>query len=90
VIGYDLLLLVRSALENSECPFANLPEKRPGRWGQGLTAAKMKDCRWLKPVLVGQFEFREWTADDICGIRGSWPCGMIKKATAVRRESVQQ
>ena len=32
--------------------------------GQGLTAAKMKDCRWLKPVLVGQFEFREWTPDN--------------------------
>jgi bifunctional non-homologous end joining protein LigD len=24
----------------------------------------MKDCRWLKPVLVGQFEFREWTPDN--------------------------
>ena len=23
----------------------------------------MKDCRWLKPVLVGQFEFVEWTPD---------------------------
>src|SRR5207244_3870334 len=35
-----------------------------GRWGQGLTAAKMKDCRWLKPVLVGQFEFLEWTGEN--------------------------
>ena len=52
------------ALEISTCPFANLPEKRSGRWGQGLTAAKMQDCRWLKPVLVGQFEFREWTPDN--------------------------
>ena len=25
-----------------------------------MTAAKMKECRWLKPVLVGQFEFLEW------------------------------
>ena len=24
------------------CPFANLPEATPGRWGQGLTAAKMR------------------------------------------------
>ena len=24
----------------------------------------MADCRWLKPVLVGQFEFLEWTGDD--------------------------
>ena len=46
-----------------DCPFANLPEARSGRWGEGLTAEKMKDCRWLKPLLVGQFEFVEWTPD---------------------------
>jgi len=51
-------------LEQVDCPFSNLPEKREGRWGQGITAAKMKDCRWLKPVLVGQFEFTEWTPDN--------------------------
>jgi bifunctional non-homologous end joining protein LigD len=50
-------------LEIKECPFANLPEKRAGRWGAGLTAAKMAECRWLKPQLVGQFEFVEWTQD---------------------------
>jgi bifunctional non-homologous end joining protein LigD len=43
------------------CPFANLPEVTPGRWGQGLTAAKMKDCTWVKPKLVANFEFLEWT-----------------------------
>jgi bifunctional non-homologous end joining protein LigD len=51
-------------LETDVCPFANLPEKKAGRWGEGLTAKKMQECRWLKPVLVGQFEFLEWTADD--------------------------
>jgi DNA ligase D-like protein (predicted ligase) len=51
-------------LEISECPFANLPEERSGRWGQGLTLAKMAQCRWLKPELVGQFEFLEWTSDN--------------------------
>lgn len=51
-------------LETHVCPFSNLPESRSGRWGEGLTAAQMKDCRGLKPVLVGQFEFREWTPDD--------------------------
>jgi bifunctional non-homologous end joining protein LigD len=50
-------------LQVAACPFDNLPEKKSGRWGQGLTAAKMKECRWLKPVLVGQFEFVEWTTD---------------------------
>lgn len=47
----------------SGCPFANLPEKKAGRWGAGLTAAKMAECRWLKPQLIGQFEFVEWTED---------------------------
>jgi ATP-dependent DNA ligase len=42
-------------LETAECPFANLPEPKSGRWGQGLTKTKMVHCRWLKPVLVGQF-----------------------------------
>ena len=51
-------------MEINRCPFANLPEARSGRWGQGLTAEKMKDCRWLRPALVGQFEFLEWTPDD--------------------------
>jgi ATP-dependent DNA ligase len=50
-------------LEVDRCPFANLPEAKAGRWGVGLTAEKMKECRWLKPVLIGQFEFVEWTAD---------------------------
>ena len=52
------------ALETVECPFANLPEARSGRWGQGLTKAKMADCRWLEPVLVAQLEFVEWTGDN--------------------------
>ena len=51
-------------LETPECLFPNLPEARGGRWGQGLTAEKMKECRWLTPVLVGQFEFVEWTPDN--------------------------
>ena len=39
---------------------------RSESWQVGcrLTAAKMKDCRWVKPVLVGQFEFTEWTPDN--------------------------
>ena len=52
------------ALEIPECPFANLPERRSGRWGLGLTAEKIKDCRWVRPELVGQFEFVEWTPDE--------------------------
>jgi bifunctional non-homologous end joining protein LigD len=45
------------------CPFANLPEKHNGRYGAGITAAAMKHCHWLKPALVCQVKFSEWTRD---------------------------
>jgi bifunctional non-homologous end joining protein LigD len=51
-------------LEIDQCPFSNLPEAKSGRWGQGLTKAKMTECQWLTPVLVGQFEFLEWTGEN--------------------------
>ena len=51
-------------LKIAECPFANLPEKEPGRWGQGLTAEKMKSCTWIKPVIVVRIDFAEWTGAD--------------------------
>jgi len=73
-------------LEIPECPFVNLPEAKSGRWGQGLTKEKMKDCRWLKPVLVGQFEFTEWTPEN--HLRHSRFVGLRedKRATDVVRE----
>jgi bifunctional non-homologous end joining protein LigD len=73
-------------LEIDECPFANLPEAKSGRWGQGLTKAKMAAVQWLKPVLVGQFEFLEWTADN--HLRHSKFVGLRedKKAREVVRE----
>jgi ATP-dependent DNA ligase len=74
-------------LETKECPFANLPEKKAGRWGAGLSAAKMVECRWLKPVLVGQFEFVEWT--DVHHFRHSKFVALRddKKAKDVRQEA---
>jgi bifunctional non-homologous end joining protein LigD len=50
-------------LETDKGPFANLPEAKSGRRGEGLSAEKMKECVRPKPVLVAQFEFTEWTPD---------------------------
>ncbi len=66
---------------------ANLPEKRSGRRGQGLTSAKMKECHWLRPALVGQFEFVEWTADLHLRHTRFIALRDDKTATDVRRES---
>ena len=48
----------------SKCPFVNLPERHKGRWGEGLTAADMDKCVWVRPQLVARIEFLEWTPSD--------------------------
>jgi bifunctional non-homologous end joining protein LigD len=69
-----------------ECPFYNLPAVGRNRWDQGLTAAEMRRCHWVKPVMVCQVRFTEWTRDDrlrqpvFLGIRED------KSATEVVRE----
>ena len=51
------------------CPFSNLPQRDKGRWGQGLTAEKMAECRWLKSQFVAQIEYADWT--DVSHLRHS-------------------
>jgi ATP-dependent DNA ligase len=50
-------------LETDKCPFANLPETGPGRWGD-ITASRMRECVWLRPGTVAQFRFLEWTPSE--------------------------
>ena len=50
-----------NALETEVCPFANLPEKKRTAWA--LTKEEMKKCVWIRPELVAQIEFTEWTPD---------------------------
>ena len=60
-------------LEIATCPFVNLPEKKRTQWA--LTREEMKNCVWLRPQLVAQIEFTEWTPDGhlrhskFCGLR---------------------
>ena len=48
-------------LQIDTCPFANLPERKRTQWA--LTREEMKNCVWVKPELVVQIEFGEWTPD---------------------------
>jgi bifunctional non-homologous end joining protein LigD len=52
-------------LATEECPFANLPQEGSrSRWGgEGMTSEKMRRVTWLKPKVVVQVEFVEWTGD---------------------------
>jgi bifunctional non-homologous end joining protein LigD len=48
-------------LRSSQCPFANLPEPASARRGEAITAEVMRKIHWLRPKLVAQIEFTEWT-----------------------------
>src|SRR3984893_14597994 len=51
-------------LATPRCPFVNLPETRRSRFGEELNAEKMKKAVWLRPEVVAQMEFLEWTEAD--------------------------
>jgi ATP-dependent DNA ligase len=67
-------------LASPDCPFANLPETHKGRWGTGLTADDMKKCVWVRPNLVAQIEYLEWTESN--HLRHSKFIGLRKDKTA--------
>jgi bifunctional non-homologous end joining protein LigD len=46
----------------------------------------MLECRWLKPQLVGQFEFVQWTSDGHLRLSKFMGLREDKKAKDVRRE----
>jgi bifunctional non-homologous end joining protein LigD len=62
--------LLRSLFSNLEkirteqSPYSKVPAKGRNRRGEGLTAAEMRRCHWVKPVMVCQVKFTEWTRDD--------------------------
>jgi bifunctional non-homologous end joining protein LigD len=55
-----LLDAMRPLLTNN-CPFDNLPSSRKSHFGEGITIDEMKELCWLKPKLVAQVSFTEWT-----------------------------
>ena len=74
-------------LHAERCPFVDLPSSRTTHWGGGITAEQMQEMRWLKPTIVAQIRFVEWTAEGhlrhaaFLGLRSD------KRATAVHRET---
>jgi hypothetical protein len=48
------------------------PSSKPGHWGEGITAEDMTALRWVKPRIVAEVAFVEWTRDVFYGIPSSW------------------
>jgi len=75
-----------SKLDAAACAFSNLPDASKGRWGTGITAEKIKVCRWLKPRIVVVIDFLEWTLDDRLRHASFVGPRSDKAATSVHRE----
>lgn len=50
-------------LKVEKCPFSDLPTGKTGHWGEGVTEEDMKVLKWVKPALVAEIAFTEWTRD---------------------------
>ncbi len=59
-------------------PFVNLPDTHKSRWGDELTAEKMKECVWLRPEAVARIEFLDWTAETDCGTHSLLDCARTR------------
>jgi bifunctional non-homologous end joining protein LigD len=78
---------VLAPLHIATCPFGDLPNStKKSRWREGITPEDMTTFQWVKPKLVVQVRFVEWTADGhlrhsaFLGLRGD------KSARSVVRE----
>jgi bifunctional non-homologous end joining protein LigD len=74
-------------LHMATCPFVDLPNSKASHWGGGVTAEQMTEMVWVRPKLVAQIRFVEWTNDG--HLRHSAFLGLRtdKRPARVRRET---
>ncbi|RYD81751.1 MAG: hypothetical protein EOP84_10495 [Verrucomicrobiaceae bacterium] len=44
-------------------PFTDIPTKSRGKWTRNMSPAAMRKAQWVRPELVCQVRFAEWTED---------------------------
>ncbi|MGH7996699.1 MAG: non-homologous end-joining DNA ligase, partial [Opitutaceae bacterium] len=69
------------------CPFPGLSRQSHGGFGARMDGAKMRKVTWLKPELVAQIRFTEWTEDGLLRHPVFLGLRKDKPATAVTREA---
>jgi bifunctional non-homologous end joining protein LigD len=76
-----------TALLVPRCPFVNLPTGKTSHWGEGITRKEMETLRWVRPQLVAEVAFTEWTRDGnlrhaaFAGLREDKPANQVHRET---------
>jgi len=73
-------------LHAPRCPFVDLPSSRSTHWGGGVTAEQMEEMQWVRPLLVAQIRFVEWTSEGHLRHAAFLGLRTDKVARAIRRE----
>jgi bifunctional non-homologous end joining protein LigD len=74
-------------LHADRCPFVDLPNSKASHWGGGVTPEQMAEMQWVKPQLVAQIRFVEWTAEGhlrhaaFLGLRSDKPARSVRSET---------
>ena len=74
-------------LKVEKCPFVDLPNSKTSHWGGGVTPEQMKEMTWVKPKVMAQVRFVEWTADGHLRHAAFVGSREGKEARTVRRET---
>jgi bifunctional non-homologous end joining protein LigD len=69
-----------------QCPFVDLPNSKTTHWGGGVTAEQMAEMKWVRPTIVAQIRFVEWTSDGHLRHAAFLGVRTDKRALSVRRE----
>ena len=76
-------------LRAPKCPFVNLPNARKSHWYEGITAEDMPKMTWLRPHVVAEFAFTEWTNEGLLShpryvdLRPDVPASSVRRATMI-------
>lgn len=74
-------------LQVERCPFVDLPSARTGHWGEGVSAEDMGKLHWVKPRVVVEISFVEWTREGALRHSQFVALRSDKRARDVRREA---
>jgi len=74
-------------LHTDRCPFSDLPNSKTSHWGGGVTAEQMAEMTWVRPDIVAQIRFVEWTADQHLRHAAFLGLRLDKTAIQMRRDS---